>query len=73
MDLSLQLAHLKRERASLEEEAGAARLDPAAAREKLLARVKVCWLIHMKFKNARGNAYTGMAAACRKTMLVSRP
>jgi hypothetical protein len=35
-----QLAHLRRERSSLEEEMGATRLDPAEARERLLAKVK---------------------------------
>ena len=38
--LERRLAHLQRERAQLDEELGATRLDPAEARDKLLAKVK---------------------------------
>ena len=38
--LSPQLTHLKREKATLDDEMSASRLDPAEARDKLLGRVK---------------------------------
>lgn len=36
----MQLAHLRRERSSLEEEAAATRLDPTEGRERFVAKVK---------------------------------